>query len=120
MNLLKWLFIWRSPRREALSLYRQGLAKSEKQEWEAAVVAYTAAIGHDRAPEDVRAMALYNRALLWAAQGETVKAAADLNAIMAMPISVPGVTTAARRRLERLQHRKDAAADARSRRKPTS
>jgi tetratricopeptide (TPR) repeat protein len=120
MNLFKWLFAWRSPRREALSLYRQGLARAESHDLDAAVVAYTAAINLDRAPEDVKAMALYNRALLFAAQGDSRKATADLNAIVAMPIPVRGVTVAARRRLERLQHRQDAAADARSQRKPTS
>jgi tetratricopeptide (TPR) repeat protein len=120
MNLFKRLFTWRSTRSEALSLYRQGLARAEKQDLEAALVAYTAAINLDRAPEDVKAMALYNRALLFAIQGDSGKALADLNAIVTMPISVPGVTVAARRRLERLQHRKDVADEGRSKRKPTS
>ena len=44
-----------------------------------------------------------------APDGDHGKAAADLNAIMVMPTPVRGVTAAARRRLERLQHRQDAA-----------
>ena len=80
------------------------------------MAAYTSAINLDDAPKDVKAMALYNRALLFAAQGDSSKAVADLNAIMAMPIRVRGVTVAAKRRLERLHHRQDAAADARSHR----
>jgi hypothetical protein len=119
MNLFKWLYSWRSTRSEALSLYHQGLARAEKQDADGAMAAYTSVINLDRAPEDVKAMALYNRALLFAAQGDSRKEAADLNAIMAMPIRVRGVTAAAKRRLERLQHRHDAADAARSQRRPT-
>ena len=84
------------------------------------MAAYISAINLGDAPEDVKAMALYNRALLFAAQGDNSKAAADLNAIMAMPIRVRGVTTAAKQRLERLHHRQDAATDAHSQRRNTS
>jgi hypothetical protein len=91
------------------------LARDKKKDSSGAMVAYSSVIELDDAPEDVRAMALYNRALLFAALGDRSKAATDLTAIMAMPVSVPGVTVAARRRLERLQHRDDAAAEARSR-----
>jgi hypothetical protein len=120
MNLFNWWHGWRSIRREALSLYREGLALAEKHDSDGAMAAYTAVINLGDAPQDVKAMALYNRALLFAAQGDSSKAAADLNAIVAMPTPVRGVTVAAKRRLERLQHREDAASDARSQRRPTS
>jgi hypothetical protein len=84
------------------------------------MAAYSAAISLASAPDDIRAMALYNRALLFDAKGEHSKAAADLNAIMLMTTPVRGVTVAARRRLERLQHRQDAADSARAKRKPSS
>jgi hypothetical protein len=102
MNLFKWWHNRRSIRREAFSLYRQGLTRAEKHDPDGAMAAYTSAINLDDAPKDVKAMALYNRALLFAAQGDSSKAVADLNAIMAMPIRVRGVTVAAKRRLERL------------------
>ena len=50
-------------------------------------------------------MALYNRALLFAAAGNTDRALADLNAVMDMPISLPDIKLAARRRLDRLKNR---------------
>ena len=103
-----------------MHLYRLGLARDKKGDSAGAIAAYSSAISLDNAPDDVKAMALYNRALLFDAQGDHSKAAADLNAIMVMPTSVRGVTDAARRRLERLQHRQDVANSARSKRKPTS
>ena len=103
-----------------MHLYRLGLARDKKGDSDGAIAAYSSAISLDNAPDDVKAMALYNRALLFAAQGDRSKAAADLNAIMVMPTSVRGVTDAAKRRLERLQHRQDVADSARSKRKPRS
>ena len=103
-----------------MRFYRLGLARDKKGDSAGAIAAYSSAISLDNAPDDVTAMALYNRALLFDAQGDHSKAAADLNAVITMPTSVHGVTTAARRRLERLQHRQDVAESARSERKPTS
>jgi tetratricopeptide (TPR) repeat protein len=120
MNLFRWLLAWRSIRSEAMRLYRLGLARDKKGDSAAAIAAYSSAISLDNAPDDVKAMALYNRALLYAAQGNQSKAAADLNAIMVMPTLVRGVTDAARRRLERLQRRQDAADSAQAQRKSTS
>jgi tetratricopeptide (TPR) repeat protein len=100
--------------------YRLGLARDKKGDSEGAIAAYSSAISLDNAPNDVRAMALYNRALLFAAQGDQSKASADLNAIMVMPTSVRDVTDAAKRRLERLQRRQNAADSAQSQRKSTS
>lgn len=107
MKLFQWLYAWRSIRSEAMHLYRHGLARDKKGDSDGALAAYSSAITLADAPDDVKAMALYNRALLFAARGDRHKAAADLNAVMAMPTSVRGVTAAARRRLERLQHRQD-------------
>lgn len=109
MNLFK-RWIWpRSPRSDAVSLYKAGLAYGEKKNLKGAVAAYSSAIDQLDAPEDVKAMALYNRALIFATDGKVDKAVADLRAIMEMPIPLPGVKLAARRRLERLQQRQDAA-----------
>jgi tetratricopeptide (TPR) repeat protein len=109
MNLIRRWFWPRSIRSEALSLYRLGMARTEKEDTKGAMNAYTSAIEQPDAPDDVKAMALYNRALLYAAGGNTNKALADLQAIMEMPIPLYGVKLAAKRRLERLQHRQDAA-----------
>jgi hypothetical protein len=109
MNLFRRWFWPRSIRNEALSLYKLGLARAEKEDPTGAMNAYTSAIEQPTAPDDVKAMALYNRAILYAAGGNREKALADLQAIMGMPTPLRGVKQAARRRLERLQHRQDAA-----------
>jgi hypothetical protein len=109
MNLFRRWFWPRSIRNEVLSLYKLGMARAEKEDPTGAMEAYTSAIERPDAPDDVRAMALYNRALLYAAGGNTDKALADLQAIMGMPTPLRGVKQAARRRLERLQHRQEAA-----------
>src|SRR5690349_11776385 len=120
MKLFRWLFAWRSNRSKAMHNYRLGLTRDKKGDSDGAIVAYSSTISAVNAPDDVKAMALYNRALLFAARGESNKAAADLNAIMVMPKSVRGVTDAAKRRLERLQRRKDLADSAQVQRKSKS
>jgi len=109
VNLFRRWFWPRSIRNEGLALYKLGMARTEKRDPQGAMDAYTSAIELADAPDDVKAMALYNRALLFAAEGKTEKASADLAAVMKMPIPLHGVKLAAKRRLERLQHRQDAA-----------
>lgn len=109
MNLFtRWLWP-HSTRREAMSLYKRGLARSQKNDVFGATAAYTAAIELPDSPDDVKAMALYNRALLLAGGGYLAQALADLAAIMELPMSPSSVKVAARRRLERLQHRREMA-----------
>jgi hypothetical protein len=109
MNVFpRWLWP-HSVRSEVLSLYKLGLSRTEKRDSKGAMDAYTSAIERPGAPDDVKAMALYNRALLFAAEENTVRALADLQAIMKMPSPLRDVKVAARRRLERLQHRQESA-----------
>jgi hypothetical protein len=118
MNLFRRWFWRASVRNEVLSLYKQGMARAEKKDPKGAMDAFNSAIDQPNAPDDVKAMALYNRALLFAADGNSDKALTDLNAIMDMPIPLQGVKLAAKRRLDRLQHRRDTAQ--RSNRRSTS
>jgi tetratricopeptide (TPR) repeat protein len=107
------LHLWpRSARSEVLSLYKEGLTRAEKQDSEGAMIAYTSAIDRAGAPNDIRAMALYNRALLFAAAGNTKLALADLREVIELPILQRDVKVAARRRIDRLQHRIAAVAQA--------
>lgn len=92
-----------------MSLYKRGLARAQKNDVAGATEAYTAAIELPDSPDDVKAMALYNRALLLAADGKLDQALADLQIVMELPISPSSVKIAARRRLERLQHRRGSA-----------
>jgi tetratricopeptide (TPR) repeat protein len=108
MNLFKrWLWP-NSARGDAMSLYRQGLASAEKKNFKAAKAAYTLAIKSPDAPDDVKAMALYNRALVLAADGAIEEAVADLQIVMNFPGTLHTIKVAARRRLERLKNRRDA------------
>ena len=107
MGLFSRWFWPRSVRSEVLSLYKRGIVRAERDDPKGAMDAYTSVIERPGAPDDVRAMALYNRALLFAADGDTGKAVSDLQTVMEMPIPLLGVKLAARRRLERLQHRED-------------
>jgi hypothetical protein len=93
-----------------LSFYKKGMGCAEKHDSQGAMSAYTTAIEHAGTSDDVRAMALYNRALLFAAKGDTDQALADLTAVMEMPLPLQEIKLAARRRLERLRHRLTAAA----------
>ena len=113
MNPFRWLLGGRSARSSVLSLYKRGLAKTEKHDRQGALEAYTAAIDLQDAPEDVKAMALYNRALVLASAGETAKAVADLHALLAIPVPLHEIKSAAKRRLDRMQRQHDAGVTAR-------
>ena len=120
MGIFSWLTGRRSVRGSVLALYKRGLSRAVKHDPDGAMEAYSAAIKQPDAPEDLKAMALYNRALLFAAEGEDAKAVADLEAVLATPAELREIKAAAKRRLERMQHRKDLTAELRSaRRRPT-
>ncbi len=107
MNLYRWLVGPRSVRDVALAFYKQGLVKCAEHDAEGAISAYTAAIEVPKVPDDLRAMALYNRALLFTNVGKAASAIADLNAVLAMTGPVRGIKAAVRRRLTRMQHQHD-------------
>jgi hypothetical protein len=109
MSLIKWLFGGRSARSAALSLYKRGLRCTKKQDQHGAMEGFTAAIESPGAPDDLRAMALYNRALLFAALDKVSEAVDDLNAILTMADPLREIKLAARRRLDRMQHQRDVA-----------
>ena len=110
MNFFKrWLWP-HSVRSDAMSLYREGLEYSERKDSKGAMQAYTLAIELPNAPDDVKAMALYNRALVLAANGTIDQALADLQTVMELPVPLHAIKLAARRRLERLKNRRDAGA----------
>jgi hypothetical protein len=107
MNFFKWLSGRNSVHDVVLSLYKRGLASAIKHDQQEARDAFTAAIDMRDAPGDLRAMALYNRALLYAATKEIPKAIQDLNAVLAMTAPPPKVKSAARQKLDRIRRRED-------------
>lgn len=105
MNVFRWLTRLFSNRAKALSFYKRGMEKARSHNHQGAIGDYTATIDMPRAPANMIAMALYNRALAYAAAGDKVKATADLNTILPM-LGVPAqVKAEARRRLLRTERR---------------
>ena len=84
MNVLSWLTGHFSNRGMALSRYQRGIAREKKHDNQGAIDDYTTTIGMPYAPADVKAMALYNRALVYAAAGEIQDATEDMNVVLAM------------------------------------
>ena len=100
-----WLKSWLSHRGKALALYRSGMAKANKRDYEGAIADYSAAIAAPRIPDDVRAMAIYNRALAYSATQQDDKAAEDLAALQGMPGLPENIKTAVQQRRERIRRR---------------
>ena len=81
------------------------MEKSTKHEHQGAIDDYTMAIEMPETPPDVKAMALYNRALVYAAVGDDRKATEDLHTVLAMPEARSRVKDEARRKLARMESR---------------
>lgn len=103
MSFFQWLK--GGSRSKALAHYRQGMNKAAKRDHRGAIDAYSAAIDVPGAPADVKAMALYNRALVYVTAGDAAKGTADLKAVLAMPEAVAEMKMEARRKLVRIQRK---------------
>lgn len=107
MNPLNWLLSSFSARHKALWNYNRGIALARKRDRNGALVAYTAAIDSEAVSQDVQAMALFNRALVYVANGDDSKGIDDLGTVLAMTLdlSVVNVQTMARQKLARIESR---------------
>ncbi|MBC8356929.1 MAG: hypothetical protein H8E66_33575 [Planctomycetes bacterium] len=103
MNVFKLLTGRFSSRGKALAFYKRGMASSKEHDHQSAIDDYTTAIGLQDVPLDVKAMALYNRALVYAAMGDDAKATADLDAVLDMETALPKIKAEAKRKLVRMQ-----------------
>jgi hypothetical protein len=103
MNILDWLAGHFSNRRRALLLYKRGGARARKRNRQGAIDDYTAAIAMRDMPDEVKAMALYHRALVHVAAGDAPKGVDDLNEVLAMDEGFCNIKTMARRRLAALE-----------------
>jgi len=111
MSLISWVRGWFSHRGKALSLYRSGMAKANQRDYNGAIADYSAAIQAAKIPKDVKAMAVYNRALAYSAIHQDVKAAEDLAAVLEMPGLPMNIKTHAQQRREWIQRRDEMRAD---------
>lgn len=105
MSFVRWVYSWLSHRGRALAVYRSGMKKAGKNDFQGAIADYTAAIEGEDTPEDLKTMAIYNRALAYSAIHEDEKAADDLDRVLKMPGVSERVKTAAMRRQERVRQR---------------
>lgn len=88
-----------------MSLYRRGMAKAKSRDRQGAIDDYTATIDVPDVPTDVKAMALFNRALVYVAGGDNGKGVDDLEAVLAMDETLVNVKTMARQKLFRMESR---------------
>jgi len=105
LNVFSWWRNWRSVRSAGLALYKRGMAQANQHHDKSALASYTDVIELSDVPEDVRAMALYNRALLHVTNKNYLAAQADLDAVLALPGPLHQIKTAARQKLERMKLR---------------
>lgn len=96
MNIFEWLRNRFSGRGKALSWYRRGMERAKRQDHVGAIDDYTATINMPHVPPDVKAMALFNRALMLFSEGDSPLARDDLNMVLAMAETPPEVRTEAR------------------------
>jgi len=105
MRFFAWLKSRSSERDRGLWLYKRGMAKAKNHDHKGAIDDYTSTIDMHGVPSDVRAMALYNRAVVHAAAGNNPRAIDDLNAVLALAEPLEKVKTAAKQKLVRMDRR---------------
>ena len=81
------------------------MVKANNCEYDGAIADYSAAIRAPDIPTDVKAMALYNRALAYSAIHEDAKAAEDLSTMLELPGLSERIKIEAHRRRERIRKR---------------
>ncbi|HEV7281695.1 MAG TPA: hypothetical protein VGN57_15945 [Pirellulaceae bacterium] len=105
MNPLTWLKGIFSSRQKSLGIYRSAMAKSKKKDYAGAIEDYDVVAAAKDVPDDVRAMAVYNRSLAYDALGKHAEAAKDLDKMLSMPHVPERVKNEATLRRERLRKR---------------
>ena len=86
-------------------LYKRGMSKAKKHDHRGAIDDYTTTVGMPDAPANVKAMVLYNRALVHVANGDFCKGADDLEAVLEMDEAPVNVKTMARQKLAKREVR---------------
>ena len=77
----------------------------DKNEPDEAVKHYTDVINSPKAPRDVKAMALFNRLLVYTTINKERNATQDLEAVLNMPESMSKIKKSAREKLVRMQRK---------------
>ena len=105
MNYFKRIAGRFTTRGRALVRVDQGMACANNGEPNFAIKHYTDVINASEAPRDVKAMALFNRALVFTTIGKELQATVDLKAIHNMPEAMTRIKKSARDKLVRMQRK---------------
>lgn len=105
MSVLSKMFGGFSSRGKATTLYKRGMQRASDRDLEGAIADYTEVIEMGKAPTDLKAMALMNRALAFSRSGDDEEARSDLDKVLAMPDAGAQVKAAATEKLHRMKRR---------------
>ncbi len=105
MSVLSKMFGGFSSRGKATTLYKRGMERASERDLDGAIEDYTAVIEMGKAPTDLKAMALMNRALAYSRTGNDQKARTDLDMVLAMPDAGAQVKAAAMEKIHRMKRR---------------
>ncbi|MBX3426327.1 MAG: hypothetical protein KF688_11660 [Pirellulales bacterium] len=103
MPLFDWLTKRFSPRIRAAWHYRRGVLEARAGRNDSAIIDYTIAVEMPETAPDVRAMALFNRALAYSTIDDRESAVDDLSRLLEMPAASVQIKTEARRKLLRMK-----------------
>ncbi len=78
---------------------------AKKNESDHAITHYTGVIDSSSSPRDVKAMALFNRALVYTTIGKELQATEDLKAVLGMPEAITKIKKSANEKLVRMQRK---------------
>jgi len=85
-----------------MSLYKKGMAHAEKRDLESAIEAYTKVANMKSVPQDIKAMALFNRALAYSRNKNDDLAGNDLKLVLAMDKAPSRIKIASQEKLSRM------------------
>ena len=106
MNLFRKIAASFTARGRGLALIDQGIACANNAQPDFAIKHYTDVINSPKSPRDVKAMALFNRALVYTTIDKEPLATADLKAILNMPEAMTQIKKSANDKLVRMQRKR--------------
>ena len=105
MNFFRRFVARFTARGRALAQVDQGMVCANNAESDLAIKHYTNVISSSKSPGDVKAMALFNRALAYATIGKELQAKAELTAVLEMPEATAKISRSASDKLVRIKRK---------------
>jgi hypothetical protein len=107
---MRWLDRLFSSRGRASAVYQRGIEKAKANDHAGALADYNAVIAMAKAPADIKAMASFNRGLIYYLEHDAQRAIEAFEAVVSLPHAPANVVSAAREKLERMKRRSDRSA----------